>query len=68
MKVKINKERCIGCMLCNYAVPEVFGMDEDNRAMTLVDPVPGELAEDCEETAADCRTGAVELTHDQDGA
>lgn len=32
MKIKIDKEGCIGCGTCNALCPECFGMGDDFKA------------------------------------
>ena len=42
MKATVDKSLCIGCGLCADACPEVFEMDDDNKAQAKVNPVPPE--------------------------
>ena len=32
MTIKINKEKCIGCGMCESICPEVFEMGDDSKA------------------------------------
>ncbi|MGB9848021.1 MAG: ferredoxin [Minisyncoccia bacterium] len=31
-KVKINKEKCLGCGSCTFIYPEMFYLDDDGKA------------------------------------
>ena len=33
MKIKINKEKCIGCGSCVSIAPETFDFDDDGKAV-----------------------------------
>ena len=35
LKIKVNKENCIGCGLCVNICPEVFAMDENGKSEVL---------------------------------
>ncbi len=61
MKVTVDKEKCIGCMLCSIMAPEIFEMDRDKRSNIKVEEVTADFEELCEDAAADCRTGAIEI-------
>ena len=37
MKIKIDKEKCIGCQSCASICPEVFEMGEDGKAQVKKD-------------------------------
>ncbi len=61
MKAKVNQETCIGCGLCVDYCPEVFELIDDNSASTLVDRVPAELKEKCNEARTNCPVDAISL-------
>ena len=55
MKVKVDKELCIGCGVCVQTCPEVFEFDDDSKA-----EVVGECNGcDCEDVADSCPTEAI---------
>ncbi len=61
MKASVDKELCLGCGLCVEVCPEVFEMNEDNKAETKVDPVPPEAEESCREAADQCPSSAIKI-------
>ncbi len=40
MKATVDKDLCLGCDICVEVCPEVFEMDDDNRAQAKVNPIP----------------------------
>ncbi|MGI6328835.1 MAG: ferredoxin [Dethiobacteria bacterium] len=59
MKAYVNEE-CILCGLCADTCPEVFELG-DERAEVIVDEVPEEHEECCQEAAEGCPTDAIEI-------
>lgn len=48
MRVQVRPGQCAGHTLCNFAAPEVFGLDDDGNVLPLVE---GELSADQEAAA-----------------
>ncbi len=61
MKASVDKELCLGCGVCADLCPEVFDMNDDNKAETKVDPVPSETEGSCREAADQCPSSAIEI-------
>ncbi len=56
IKLKVNKEACVGCGLCVGTFPETFDFDDDNQAKVIA-----ECDENtAEEAIASCPAGAIE--------
>lgn len=61
MKAIVDKDVCIGCGMCPGVCPEVFTMDDDGKAGTLVSEVP-DTSEDSAEDARDgCPVNAISI-------
>ncbi|HUM85570.1 MAG TPA: ferredoxin [Lachnospiraceae bacterium] len=52
MKAKVDQEMCIGCGLCTGTAPEVFRMNEDDKAEAYA-----EFGEDGEEAVKEAIDG-----------
>ena len=59
MKLKIDKEKCIGCGQCVGICDEVFDFDDDNLAKVIANPVPEDKEEDASTAKESCPTGAI---------
>lgn len=59
MKLKVNKDLCIGCGACQAVCPEVFEIEDDGLAGVIVDEVNEELKEDAIDAKEGCPTGAI---------
>jgi len=57
MKVKVDREACIGCGLCEESCPEVFALDDEGKAYVL--PDADFSACDLEEVANSCPAEAI---------
>ncbi len=64
MKASVDKELCLGCGLCVEVCPDVFDMNEDNKAEAKVDRVPPEAEGSCREAADQCPSSAIEIEED----
>ena len=60
METRVSKDLCIGCGLCVDMAPELYHMDEDEKAVALIEEVPEELEEQAMEAAESCPTSAIE--------
>jgi ferredoxin len=61
MKAIVDRDLCIGCGLCADACPEVFEMDDENKAQAKVNPVPPEVEGSCREAADQCPVTAINI-------
>jgi ferredoxin len=59
-KVRIIKEKCIGCGACNAISPEVFDWDDDGTMKVIQASVDGGLADLAVDAEASCPTSAIE--------
>lgn len=59
MKAIVDKDTCIGCGLCPAISPEVYEMQDDGKAGTIVDEVPSEAEESAKEAASSCPVNAI---------
>ena len=60
MKLKVNKEACIGCGACQATCTEVFEIQDDGLADVIVEEIPKDLEEDAIDAKEGCPTGAIE--------
>lgn len=60
MKLKVNKDKCIGCGQCVSLCEEVFDFDDDNLAKVIASPVPDNSTEEASTAKESCPTGAIE--------
>ncbi len=61
MKASVDQDTCIGCNLCANTCPEVFRMEGD-KAVVIVDVVPKEAEETCQQACDDCPVTAISIT------
>ena len=60
IRVKVDKEKCIGCGLCISLVPEVFEMGEDGKSNVKMPEVKDEnLINEVKRAAESCPTQAI---------
>jgi ferredoxin len=64
MKVHVDGRRCQGTALCVAVAPDVFAIQSDGVAETLVSEVPEEFAADAEEAVQVCPAAALTITAD----
>jgi len=62
MKVSVDPDLCQGHARCWDLCPEVFSIDDDGYASTLVDEVPPELEEKVVAAKRNCPERAIEVT------
>jgi ferredoxin len=61
MKAIVDQDACIGCGLCPDICPEVFEMNDDDKAEVTVDPVPADVEDSCREAAESCPVDAITI-------
>ena len=60
MKLKVDKDICIGCGACQAIAPDVFEIDDDGLAKTIVEEVPENNSEDAIDAKEGCPVSAIE--------
>ncbi|MFI6306944.1 ferredoxin [Amycolatopsis thailandensis] len=45
MRLEVDRERCVGAGMCVLTAPEVFGQDEEDGRVRLLDPEPDGIGE-----------------------
>ena len=61
MKVKVNKDACIGCGACASICPDVFELNDEGLSEAKVEEVKDELQDEVRDAADSCPTGAIEV-------
>ena len=61
MKANVDKDTCIGCGLCPTIAPEVFDMEDDGKAHTIVEEVPENSKEAAKEAEGSCPVAAISV-------
>ena len=66
MKVKVNKDACIGCGACASICPDVFELNDDGLSEAKVEEVKEEFQDEVRDAADSCPTGAIEIEEGQE--
>ena len=66
MKVKVNKDACIGCGACAAICDEVFEINDEGLSEVKVEEVKEELQDEVRDAADSCPTGAIEVEESQE--
>ena len=66
MKVKVNKDACIGCEACAAICDEVFEINDEGLSEAKVEEVKEELQDEVRDAADSCPTGAIEIEEGQE--
>lgn len=57
MKVRVEEDKCIGCGVCVNSCPEVFELNDENKAIVLEDADFDSC--DLDEAIDNCPTDAI---------
>ncbi len=60
MKVKVNRDNCIGCGACEAICPEVFNLDDDGISTVIIDNFDNIDNNTLQDAIEGCPTGAIE--------
>ncbi len=61
MKVHIDQTICTGCELCAAISPDLFEINGEGVSQAKLEDVPGNLIEECCETADTCPVEAIRI-------
>jgi ferredoxin len=61
LAVQVDRVACEGHALCLVYAPDVFEMDDDERAYVTRNPVPAELRPGVEDAAGQCPVQAIRV-------
>ena len=62
MKVKVNKDACIGCGACAAICDTVFELDDEGLSVEKKEEVEVSEEQAVRDAAESCPTGAIEVT------
>lgn len=60
MKVKVDKNVCIGCGACQAIAPTIFEIEDDGLAVAKDIEIPEDEKEDVVDALEGCPTNAIE--------
>ena len=66
MKIKVNKEKCLGCGMCVGINSDVFNFDDDGLTKADNDKINEENEEEVKEAINSCPVGAIEEEEKED--
>jgi ferredoxin len=62
MRIRYDRERCVGSGACAFTLPEIFDQDEDDgRVLVLVERPGNEHRKAIEDVAASCPVWALSV-------
>jgi len=61
MQAHVDKDTCIGCGVCPSVAPEVFAMDDDGKAVEIVESVSESSADSAKEAEDSCPVNAISV-------
>ena len=64
-KVKVNKEKCLGCGMCVGINSDVFEFDDDGLAKANNEKINEENEDEVKEAINSCPVGAIEKKEDE---
>ena len=59
MKLVVDKDICIGCGACQAIAPDVFEIDDDGLATSIVEEINDEVSEDAIDAKEGCPVDAI---------
>lgn len=59
MKVKVNKEACIGCGACAAICEDVFEIDDEGLSVAKTEEVEKDKEQEVRDAADSCPTAAI---------
>ena len=61
MKVKVNRDSCIGCGACAAICDDVFEIDDEGLSTVKKEEVDDDKQQEVQDAADSCPTGAIEV-------
>ena len=61
MKVKVNRDSCIGCGACAMICDEIFEIDDEGISTVKNEDVADDKKQEVQDAADSCPTGAIEV-------
>lgn len=61
MKVKVNKDACIGCGACAAICDTVFELDDEGLSVAKKEEVAADEEQAVKDAVESCPTGAIEV-------
>lgn len=61
MKVKVNRDSCIGCGACAAICDDVFEIDDEGLSTVKKEEVEEDKKQEVQDAADSCPTGAIEV-------
>lgn len=61
MKVKVNRDSCIGCGACAAICDDVFEIDDEGLSVAKKEEVTEDKKQEVQDAQDSCPTGAIEV-------
>ena len=66
MKLVVDKDICIGCGACAAICPDVFEIDDDGLAVSVVNEINEEFEEDAIDAKEGCPVNAIKEDNEKE--